>query len=633
MMPRVMPAAGLDHLLLVLAIQVGVIIGVSRLLGVLGRRCGQPQVIGEVIAGILLGPSFLGWLAPGVSAALFPPATLPFLGVIAGFGIVIFMFLIGLELNLALLRQRGRAAAVISATSIVVPVVLGAAVALLLYDRLAGATVSRLGFAGFLGAAMAITAFPVLARILIERDLLHTRVGSMALACAAGDDVAGWCLLSLVAAIGHANGAWQGAATIAWVVVYLAFMVVATRPLLRRLAALYDSREAVSQNLLAAILVLLLASALATQWIGIHAIFGAFVLGALMPRRSGLVRELSEKLEDFATVFFLPVYFAYTGLRTQIGLLDSAALWLICALLIGVAVAGKFGGSALAARAMGVSWRESAALGALVNTRGLMELIILNVGLDLGLITPTLFAMMVMMAIVTTLMTAPALALIDPAGRLQAAPLEAEAATPSGTVLIPVALSSSGPALLDVALALAEDDAPRIYALHVARPVERGALGADVPAGAPNGTGTLAPLLERARARGADVRPLAVTSSAPADEICEVARLKDAHLIVMGWHKPVFARSVLGGTLDRVMRRGPADLAVLIDKGLAHPPRRILLPYTGTVHDRLALRLAVRLARRAGADLTLLQVEHRPGDESRLDHEARQLLDTEAPNR
>jgi Kef-type K+ transport system membrane component KefB len=620
-----------DRLLLLLTVQIAVIIGASRLLGVLVRRLGQPQVIGEVFAGILLGPSFLGWLAPGVSAALFPAVALPFLKVLADLGIVFFMFLIGLELDPTLLRLRGRAAGVISAASIVLPFALGAAVALALYAGLAGPGVSRVGFAGFVGAATAITAFPVLARILIERDLLRSRLGAMALTCAAVDDIAGWCLLSLVAAVGQARGAVEGGATLVWVLVYVAAMFWLVRPLLQRFAAFYESRGAVSQNLLATVLVLLLASALVTQRIGVHAIFGGFILGAMMPKQRGFVRELSEKMEDFTTVFFLPIFFAYTGLRTQVGLLDSPAAWLACALLIAVAVAGKFGGSAVAARVMGLSWRESAALGALVNTRGLMELIILNVGLDLGLITPTVFAMLVLMALVTTTMTAPALALIDPHGSLQTAAIEAEAAPARDTILVPVSLSASGPRLLDIALALAESDTPPVYALHVARPVERGALGANLPANGETPDGALAPLLAHARARGVDVRPMAVTSRTPADEICEVARLKGAGLIVMGSHKPVFAKSVLGGTLERVMRRSSADLAVLIDREMPNPPRRILLPYTGTAHDRLALRLAARLARRAGADLTLLHVVHPGRAAPRLEREARQLLDTVAP--
>jgi nucleotide-binding universal stress UspA family protein len=281
---------------------------------------------------------------------------------------------------------------------------------------------------------------------------------------------------------------------------------------------------------------------------------------------------------------------------------------------------------------VGLDWREAAAVGALLNTRGLMELVILNVGLDLGLISPAVFAMMVLMAVLTTTVTAPLLAWIDPEGRLQSTVRTAEPGPASaGAVLIPVALSSAGPHLLDMAVAIAEGENPTIYALHVARPIERGTLGARLPLDAADRDGALAPLLAHARARQLDVRPLVVTSRQPADEICEVARLKGVRLIMMGWHKPVFAKSVLGGTLERVMRRCHADLAILVDKGLPETAKRILLPYAGTVHDQLALRLAARLARREGADLTVLHVIHPGRSVPRLEREARQLLDTVAP--
>jgi Kef-type K+ transport system membrane component KefB len=405
-------AAEFDRLLLLLTVQIGVIIGLARLLGTLVQRVRQPQVIGEIIAGIVLGPSLLGWVAPGVANALFPDGSLRYLKVLSEFGIVFFMFLIGLELNAALLRQHGRAAAVVSATSIALPFALGASIALMLYDSIGGPGVTRVGFAVFLGAAMAITAFPVLARILSECDLLRSRVGTMALTCAAVDDIAGWCLLSVVAAVGHARGALDSLATLALVLLYLGAMFAFVRPLLRVLLTRYERRGGLSQNLLAVVMLLLLASALATQWIGIHALFGGFVLGAMMPKDSGFVRAIADKIEDFIVVFLLPIYFAYTGLRTEVLLLDRPALWAAAALLIGVAIAGKFGGSTVAARLTGFSWRESAALGALVNTRGLMELIILNIGLDLGFVARPGFAMMVLMAVVTTVMTVPVVTFI-----------------------------------------------------------------------------------------------------------------------------------------------------------------------------------------------------------------------------
>jgi Kef-type K+ transport system membrane component KefB/nucleotide-binding universal stress UspA family protein len=627
-----MSAPDFEQLIVLPTVAVGVIIAVSRLLGVLFRRWRQPQVVGELLAGLLLGPSFFGWLAPGAFAALFPFEVLPFLKLLSDYGIVFFMFLIGLELDPGLLRDRGRAALTVSSASIAVPCVLGGALALMLYGTLAEPHVPRATFAAFFAVAMSITAFPVLARILVERDLLRSRLGAVTLSCAAVNDLSAWCLLAAVLVLARGGEAGSAAFTAAAGAAYVAFMLFTVRPLAARLAILYRNRGGLTQNLMALVFLLLLASALAAHWVGIHLIFGAFLLGAVLPKQSGFVRDLSEKVEDFTTVFLLPIYFAYTGLRTDVALLDSPSAWLLCAVIIAVATLGKFAGSSLAARAAGLGWREAGALGALMNARGLMELIILNVGLDLGIVSPSLFAIMVLMAIFTTLITTPALDAIYPAERLRAEKLGAEAAANDRpTVLVPVALSHSGPQLLDLAVALTADGAPRVYALHVARPVERGALGANAPGLEVGQQEALAPLLARAAERGVDAHPLAVTSHDPAAAICEVARLKGAELLVLGWHRPVFRQSVLSGTLERVMRRSPADIAVFIDKGMRAEPRRLLLPYTGTAHDRCALRLAAQLARRTSADLTVLHVVAPGRTKPGLELEARRQVESEAP--
>lgn len=384
-----------------------VVIAASRAVGALFRRFHQPAVIGEVLAGLLLGPSLLGRVAPAVSSAVFPESVIPPLGIIAQLGVLLFMFVVGLELNTELLREKTQATMVISLTGIVMPFLLGAALAFGLYPTLSSRDVTFTAFSLFLGISMSVTAFPVLARILRDRQLHRSRMGALALTCAAIGDVTAWCLLALV--VGVIQSRVHGAALTALLtMLYLAVMLVLVRPLVRRFVQRHEQSGAPEHGMMAPIAIALLLSSLATEFIGIHTLFGAFMLGAIIPHDSALARTLTHKLEEFVVVMLLPAFFAFTGLRTQIGLIHGEQ-WLICGLIILVACAGKFGGSAVAARLTGMTWRDAAALGILMNTRGLMELIVLNIGLDLGVISPTLFAMLVVMAVVTTFATTPVL--------------------------------------------------------------------------------------------------------------------------------------------------------------------------------------------------------------------------------
>src|SRR3954469_5055436 len=397
-----------------LVLQICVIIVAARLIAMLARRLGQPAVIAEVVAGILLGPSLFGRLSPWAFHELFPKASLAGLSLLSQVGLVFFMFLIGLELDPKLLRGRGKSSFAISAAGICVPFGLGALLALQIYGAQAEPGVPRSSFVLFMGIAMSITAFPVLARILAERNLIRTKLGSIALACAAADDVTAWCLLAVVVSVVNAKGLSSALFTTLEAAAFASAMLLLVRPLLARLGARITTRENLTQNVVALAFVLLLLSALPCELIGIHALFGAFLFGTIMPRRGDYAHALAERLEDFVVVALLPLFFAFSGLRTELGLLASSSDWLLCAGLIAVACIGKFGGSFCVARLTGMSTRDSAALGVLMNTRGLMELIVLNIGLDLGVISPKIFTMMVIMALLTTVMTTPLLQLVAP---------------------------------------------------------------------------------------------------------------------------------------------------------------------------------------------------------------------------
>lgn len=396
---------GLDTFMHVL-IALGVIIIVARLVGALFKLIRQPPVMGEVIAGILLGPSALGAVWPDATRFVLPAEVAPALDGLAQMGVLLYMFVIGLELNPAVLRGRTAATITVSHASIVVPFLLGFALCLYTYPRYSSADVPFTVFALFGGVALSITAFPVLARILTDRKLNTTPIGTIALACAAVGDVTAWCLLAFIVSVVRAT---MGGAviTLAASVVYVAVMFALVRPWLRTFVARVEGQENVSRAVMTIVFIGMLGSALVTSLIGIHALFGAFLFGAMIPHDSKLARQVMDRLEDVVVVLLLPAFFAFVGMRTQIGLVSGAAAWATVALIFAVACIGKFGGAFVAARLTGLSTPDSALLGALMNTRGLMELIVLNVGLDLRVLSPTLFTMMVLMAIATTMMTTP----------------------------------------------------------------------------------------------------------------------------------------------------------------------------------------------------------------------------------
>jgi len=618
------------HTVVLILIEVLIVIGGSRLVGWAFRSIDQPLVIGEIVAGIALGPSLLGWLAPDLSGFLFPSSAIPFLNVLSQIGLIFFMFLIGLELDPKYLKGNLQTAIVTSGVSIIVPFSLAGILSLFIYPIVSNASVSFTAFALFLGAAMSITAFPVLARIITENNLQNTRLGTLALTCAAVDDVTAWCLLALAIAVTRTNSMAGAVPTIVYSVAYIAAMLTLGRWLLGMLSTYYDRTGKLSQLLLAGIYMAVVTSALITEAIGIHLIFGAFLLGAAMPKNPSLVRKIAEKTEDFVLIFLLPIFFAYSGLKTEIGLLNSPELWGLCAVILGVAIVGKYVGTYYAARSCKIDSQEASALGWLMNTRGLTELIVLNIGLELGVISPLLFTMLVIMALVTTFMTSPLLEWTYPKKsiRLTTSPsfddgqdnaqLDAIDASRSRAevapistlttyrILVPVANPNTQKGLLQLAISIAYNDrqsaiinplslieleenyqfqsTPVEANRAIERQLER--LNALI--------GTLEPMEMRSI-----FQPIVQIGYDVAQKTAIIATLDRADLVLLGWHRPTFTNNRLGGRVAQMLANTPADVAVFIDASsdpaIARSHNTLFVPYTGNNHDDLAVEIALRM--------------------------------------
>lgn len=397
----------------ILLLQIIVIILFARLFGFLFKKIGQPAVIGEIVAGIVLGPSIVGFFFPHITLFLFPEASLASLHFISQIGLILFMFVIGMELDLKAIGKQAYSAVVISHTSTIIAYTLGMGLAYFLYNHYAPPGVSFLSFALFMGITMSITAFPVMARILQEKKMTRSKLGSMVLTCAAVDDLTAWCILAAVIAMVKSGSSISALYNIGFAAIYMFLMLKVIRPWLKRLEKIYVSKEKMKTPVIAIFFMILIVSSYIASIIGIHALFGAFIAGLIMPSNFSFRKIIIDKIEDVSIILLLPLFFVITGLRTHIGLINDAHSWASFGLILLIAVAGKFGGSAIASRITGQSWKHSLSIGVLMNTRGLMQLIVLNIGYDLGIFTPQIFAMMVLMALVTTFITGPALDLIN----------------------------------------------------------------------------------------------------------------------------------------------------------------------------------------------------------------------------
>ncbi len=611
----------------------------ARLMGAAVAHFRQPRVMGEVLAGILLGPTVFGLLFPDLQRALFPSDVIPLIGVVANLGLIFYMFLVGLELDLSQLRGRLAQTAAISNTGVAIPMLAGIAVALPTYTLIGPpAKGGFTAFALFMGVSMSITAFPVLARILVERRMLRQPVGALALASAAIDDVSAWFLIALATAVATSGGGFDVVRTILLAGAFCLVMGVGVRPLVARVSRAYDEAGRVPVTWITAIFAMVLLAAFTTEEIGIALIFGGFIAGTVMPRHAGLTEDVTHRMEDFVVLLLLPLFFAYTGLKTNVLLLDRAELVVLTVVLLVVAIVCKFGGSVLASRVVGLGWRESAVIGTLMNTRGLTELIVLNLALEKGVISEALFAALVLMALVTTFMAGPVLNRLDPRNEF-GEPVEAEldraraetaAITPmpipEQSILVAPQTEAALAQLLAVAVPLATSEPPR--ELIVARLIEP-PRGAAVRGGLQTESFILADAsreLERVRGelleRGVPARAVAFTSTDAGRDLAKLADREDVDLVLIDGRRPLRGEGVPRGAVGSVLRRAPSDVAVLVarEDAVVAPgaDAPLVVPFGGAEHDWAALELGAWLAASTGAPLQLLGAADGEEDASRL---------------
>ena len=542
----------LKHPLPLLLFQIITIVLIARIFGWIFRKIGQPSVIGEIIAGIVLGPSLFGLYFPDMKEALFPLASLGNLQLLSQIGLILFMFVIGMELDLKVLKNKANEAVVISHASIVIPFALGIGLSYYIYHQFAPAGVEFLSFSLFMGIAMSITAFPVLARIVQERGIHKTRLGTIVITCAAADDITAWCLLAVVIAIVKAGSFVSALYVIGLAVAYVLMMLFVVKPFLKRIGDLYGKKDNIKKSVVAIFFLTLIVSSYLTEIIGIHALFGAFMTGVIMPDISKFRNVFIEKVEDVSLILLLPLFFVFTGLRTEIGLINEPYLWEVTGFIILVAVAGKFFGSALAAKFVGQSWRDSLTIGALMNTRGLMELVVLNIGYELGVLSPKVFTMMVIMALVTTFMTGPALDIINFIFKTKDAIIPSEVKKSSDyNILISFGNNQKGKSLLRLANSLIkkQPDSANVTAMHLTVSDEMHAYNLEEYE-----KETFEPIVKESRKLEQHITTIFKATNDIETDIADIAHEGKYDLVLVGLGKSIYEGTILGKVLGFTTR-------------------------------------------------------------------------------
>ena len=542
----------LQHPLALLLFQIITIVLVARIFGWIFRKIGQPSVIGEIIAGIVLGPSLFGMYFPDMKEALFPVASLGNLQLLSQIGLILFMFVIGMELDLKVLKNKANEAVVISHASIVIPFALGIGLSYYIYHQFAPPGVEFLSFSLFMGIAMSITAFPVLARIVQERGIHKTRLGTIVITCAAADDITAWCILAVVIAIVKAGSFVSSLYVIGLAFVYVLTMLFVVKPFLKRVGDLYAKKSNIKKSVVAIFLLTLIVSSYLSEIIGIHALFGAFLMGAIMPDIAKFRNVFIDKVEDVAVILLLPLFFVFTGLRTEIGLINDAYLWKVTGCIIAVAVVGKFIGSALAAKFVGQNWRDSLTIGALMNTRGLMELVVLNIGYELGVLSPKVFTMMVIMALVTTFMTGPALDIINFIFKTKDGIIPSEVKNRSDfNILISFGNNEKGKSLLRLANSLIkkQSDSANVTAMHLTMSDEMHAYNLEEYE-----TVTFEPIVQESKKLDQEITTIFKATGDIESDIADIAREGKYDLLLVGLGKSIYEGTILGKVLGFTSR-------------------------------------------------------------------------------
>ena len=601
--------------LAILLMQIIAIILTSRLFGFVFKKIHQPIVIGEILAGIVLGPSLMGHFFPEASHFLFPVNSLGNLQLLSQVGLVLFMFVIGMELDMKFLKTKAQEAVMISHASIALPFFLGVGLSYFIYERYTPPNIPFVPFALFMGIAMSITAFPVLARIVQERGLTKTTLGTMAITCAAIGDVTAWCILAAVITVVKAGTLTGALFTMGLSILYVLAMTYVIKPIMEKAGSIYTSKENLSKSIVAAVFLLLLASAFTTELIGIHALFGAFAAGVIMPQNMQFKKILTEKLEDISVVLLLPLFFVSTGLRTEIGLLNNTNLWGLCGIVIAIATIGKVAGSTIPARMLGNTWKNSLSLGALMNTRGLMELIVLNIGYDLGILSPEMFAIMVIVALVTTFMTGPSLALID---AIFKDPNQANR-TAAGDVhfykiLMSFGRPQMGSSLLKLAHLLGKDeDKKTLYtAMHITPSTEIHPSEAIMYE-----REAFQPVKMMASTIGIEVKTKYRATELVGKEIINAANNGKYDLLLVGAARSVFNENILGGKIRGILDGADCNVGIFSDRSLTQLNKILVMVYSASDHLLIAYTEKI-LRNNPVAQVTILDVNDLKGHQPQL---------------